>query len=145
MIDSYVFLDTNAIIYALDETSEYHTKTVQTIQKILDAGSLLCSSHHVIEEVIHVSRKLGSLSASVVVDAIGKIPNLILIEPDATIAFAQRYANLSDVLKIEINDALILQLMIDAGIDSLLSYDKKFVSRAEQFKIKSISDLQSWL
>lgn len=141
MIDSYVFLDTNAIIYALDETSEYHTKTVQTIQKILDAGSLLCSSHHVIEEVIHVSRKLGSLSASVVVDAIGKIPNLILIEPDATIAFAQRYANLSDVLKIEINDALILQLMIDAGIDSLLSYDKKFVSKAEQFKIKSISDL----
>lgn len=137
--DAQVFLDANAIIYALDETGDQYSEVVDIIQKLLDEGVTLCTSHHVIEEVLHVARITNGASAAQVIEEISKIPDLVLVEPDAVLAFAKRYATLSDKFNMGINDALLLQLMLDAGITSLFSYDKKFVKRAVAFGIKQVA------
>lgn len=136
MTNSQVFLDANALVYALDETSEQYLDTVTRIQQLLDDGVTLCTSHHVIEEVLHIARKVNGTDASEVVAEISKIPDLVLVEPDAIIEFAERYAVLSKKLHMGINDALLLQLMLDAGISRLFSYDKQFVNRAAKLHIE---------
>lgn len=136
MTSSPVFLDANVLIYALDETSEHYAITVAHIQQLLNDNVTLCTSHHVIEEVLHIARKVSSTEASVIVGEISKIPGLTLVEPDATLAFAERYAALSDELHMGINDALLLQLMLDAGIDQLFSYDKQFLGRAAKVGVE---------
>ena len=137
--DQQVFLDANALIYALDETNERYTSVVNLIQHLLDNGVTLCSSHHVIEEVLHIARKISKSSATEVIQEIAKIPDLVLIEPDAVLIFAERYAVLSDKYNLGINDALLLQLMIDAGIDRLLSYDKQFGLKAASLGIEQVT------
>lgn len=137
--DTQVFLDANAIIYALDETSDQHAEVIGLIQKLLNDGVTLCTSHHVIEEVLHVARRVGGTSTTQVIGEISKIPDLVLVEPDAVLAFAERYAALSDKFHMGVNDALLLQLVIDAGISSLFSYDKQFVKHAVDLGIKQIT------
>jgi predicted nucleic acid-binding protein len=138
MTSSQVFLDANALVYGLDETSDRYNEVVALIQGLLDEGVTLCTSHHVIEEVLHIARKVSNVSAGEVVKEISKMPDLVLVEPDAVLAFAERYAALSDRLHMGINDALLLQLILDAGIPQLLSYDKQFVSRAVGLGIKPV-------
>lgn len=137
---SPTFLDANAIIYALDETSKYNEQAVATIQKLLKDGSELCTSHHVIEEVIYVAVKItnGQTSPRKVITAITKIPGLVLIEPAADIAFAKRYAELCESFGLGVNDALLLQLMLDSGLSQLFSYDKQFTSKAAKMNINSV-------
>ena len=137
--DAQVFLDANAIIYALDETSDQYAVVVSAIQKLLNDGVTLCTSRHIIEEVLHVAHSVSGASASQVVEEISTIPDLVLVEPDAILTFAERYAALCDRLHMRVNDALLLQLMIDAGITSLLSYDKQFVNCAVGLGIKQIA------
>jgi predicted nucleic acid-binding protein len=138
MAKSPVFLDANALVYALDETSDQYGEVVSTVQRLLDEGVTLCTSHHVIEEVLHIARKVSSVAASEVVNELGKIPGLVLVEPDAVLTFAERYAALSDKLHMGVTDALLLQLMLDAGITQLFSYDKQFVNRAADVGIESV-------
>lgn len=138
MTSSQVFLDANALIYVLDETSDQHAEVVAIIQRLLDEGVVLCSSHHVIEEVMHVVRKIGGTHATDVVRAIEGIPGLVLVEPDATITFAERYALLVDKLRMGVNDALLLQLMLDAGVKQLFSYDRQLISRAAGLGIAQV-------
>lgn len=135
-----VFLDANAIIYTLDETSSYFEATVSVVQGVLESGAYLCTSHHVIEEVIFVIVRSteGKITAPQVVAEIAKIPNLVMIEPAAKLDFVQRYAKLSHEHNMGINDALLLQLMIDSGIKSLLTYDKKFAKKANFFGIEQV-------
>jgi predicted nucleic acid-binding protein len=140
MPSSQVFLDANVLVYALDETNDRYDEVVTHIQRLLDEGVTLCTSHHVIEEVIHIIRRISTTTAHEVVKEISKIPDLVLIEPDAVLAFAERYAALCDVQHMGVNDALLLQLMIDAGIDRLFSYDKQFLNRAASLDIKSVVD-----
>jgi predicted nucleic acid-binding protein len=137
MASSPVFLDANVIIYAFDETSVYFTKTVAKIQQLQSLGTILCSSHHVVEEVVHVLNK-AQISSVAAIKKIATIPNLVLIEPDAVLAFAERYAKLIDEFSMGVNDALLLQLMIDADIKYLFSYDKQFVSRAAKLGIQQV-------
>ena len=132
-------MDANALIYALDKTSEQHVAVVAIVQRLLDEDVTLCTSHHVIEEVLHVARKIGGTTASEVVKEIVEVPGLVLIEPDAVLAFAERYAALSDKLHMGVNDALLLQLMLDAGIAQLFSYDKQFMDRAAGLGIESVA------
>jgi|SRR5580700_7648928 predicted nucleic acid-binding protein len=139
MANSQVFLDANVLVYALDETSEQYATVVAFVQRLLDEDVTLCTSHHVIEEVLHIARKIGGTTTSEVVSEIGKIPNLVLIEPDAVLAFAKRYAVLSDKLGMGVNDTLLLQLMLDAGVTRLFSYDKQFVNRASSLGIESVA------
>jgi len=138
--NSPVFLDANALVYALDQTSQPYGVTVEAIQKLLSQDVQLCTSHHVIEEVLHVVRKLvqSSITSTQVVNEIALIPNVVLIEPAADLAFASRYAALSESLSMGINDALLLQLMIDAGINRLFTYDKRFMSKASIMGIESV-------
>lgn len=137
---SPIFLDANVMVYALDETSEPHEETVTLIQQFLDEGVSLCTSHHVIEEVLHIVQKIqqSGVKPSEVVKEIGQIPDLTLIEPSANLSFAERYAALSEQLNMGINDALLLQLMIDAGINRLFSYDRKFVNKAKIVAVHSV-------
>ena len=123
MADKAVFLDANVLIYALDKTSEQYDDVVEAIQKLLSEKAALCTSHHVIEEVLHIVQRIpqNNTSLSKVVEEISGIPDLILIEPSATIDFAKRYADLSQQLNLGVNDALILQLMIDSGITRVFS------------------------
>ena len=76
--------------------------------------------------------------ATEVVGEISKVPGIVLVEPDVTLAFAERYAKLSDSLHRGVNDALLLQLMLDAGIAQLFSYDKQFLDSAAGLGNKSV-------
>lgn len=138
MTRSPVFLDANALVYALDKTSQHHTHAVTLIQKLLAEKITLCTSHHVIEEVLHIARKVSNTAAIKVIKEVKKIPDLVLVEPDASIEFAERYATLLDQHKMGVNDALLLQLMLDADISRLFSYDKQFVNRAANLGIKQV-------
>lgn len=133
-----VFLDANVIIYALDKTSEPHLAVTAQIQ---DDGSTLCTSHHVIEEVLHVVQKLPQtgITPTQVVGEIMKIPDLVLVEPAANIDFANRYASLCERLIMGINDALLLQLMIDSGISRLFSYDTQFSAKVTPLGMESLA------
>jgi predicted nucleic acid-binding protein len=138
MANSAVFLDANVLVYSLDKTSELHGESVEIIQRLLEEKTDLCTSHHVIEEVLHIVQKIPQSGAtlSTVVEEISKIPNLTLIEPAANIDFARRYAALSQKLNAGVNDALILQLMLDSGISRLFSYDKKLLKQAQVLGIE---------
>ena len=133
-----VFLDANVLVYALDETNARYVDVVTHIQRLLDEAVTLCTFHYGIKEVLHIARQIGNTSVSEAVKEIGNIPTLVLIEPDATLAFAERYAVLSDKMSIGVNDALLLQLMLDAGIVRLFSYDKQFISRAASLGIEQV-------
>jgi predicted nucleic acid-binding protein len=134
-----VFLDANVLIYYLDETAEKNIETVRLLQNIIDEQEQVVTSHHVIEEVLFVFSKLQpNVDLGKVVNRIGEIPGIILVEPSPNLAFAERYASLSNNLKMGINDALLLQIMLDAGIASLFSYDKQFVGKANRLGIDKI-------
>lgn len=134
-----VFLDANVLIYYLDETAEKNIEAVKLLQNIIDEQEQVVTSHHVIEEVLFVFSKLQpNVDLGKVVNRIGEIPGLILVEPSPNLVFAERYASLSNNLKMGINDALLLQIMLDAGIASLFSYDKQFVGKANRLGIDKI-------
>ena len=139
MTKSPVFLDANALVYALDETSQQYSHAVALIQKLLAEEVTLCTSHHVIEEVLHIARKVSNTTAIEVIKEVKKIPDLVLVEPDASIEFAERYAALCDQQKMGVNDALLLQIMLDSDVQRLLSYDKQLVDRARKLGIKQIA------
>ena len=138
MTKSPVFVDANALVYVLDETSDYYAHTVALIQKLLGENVTLCTSHHVIEEVLHIAQKVSNTTAAEVIKEVEKIPDLVLVEPDASIEFAERYAVLCDKQKMGVNDALLLQIMLDAGIKQLLTYDKQFADRTTKLGIEQI-------
>ena len=132
-----VLLDANVIIYYLDETAEKNAETVCLLQDLIDEQEQLVTSHHIIEEVLFALSKIQPDADLVkAVHRISEIPGIILAEPSPNLAFAERYAALREKLQIGINDSLILQLMLDAGITTLFSYDKQFVSRAIDLGIK---------
>lgn len=135
-----VLLDANVLIYYLDETAEKNTETVNLLQNLVDEQELLVTSHHVIEEVLFVLSKIYPEADLVkAVHRIGEIPGLILAEPSPNLGFAERYATLRGKLHMGINDALLLQLMLDAGVDRLFSFDKQFVDRATNLGIKQVT------
>jgi predicted nucleic acid-binding protein len=141
MANLVVFLDANVLVYSLDKTSEQHSETVEIIQRLLKEGTVLCTSHHVIEEVLHIVQRIpqSNISLSEVVEEINKIPDLTLIEPATNIEFARRYASLSQKLNAGVNDALILQLMLDSGISRLFSYDKQLLKQAKVLDIEQVT------
>ncbi len=135
-----VLLDANVLIYYLDETSHNHDLTINQLQKLVDDDEQLVTSHHVIEEVLFVLSKVASdAELTKAVSRIAKLPGLILVEPSPSIDFAKRYAVLSKKLNAGVNDALILQLMLDAGIVKLFSYDKKLLKQAHLLHIEQIT------
>jgi len=120
----------------LDETADNHGLTIQRLQKLEDDQEQLVTSHHIVEEVLFVLSKLDPGADLVkVVAKISKLPGLILVEPSPNMGFAGRYSALSQKLKLGVNDALIMQLMIDASITKLFSYDKQFVNQAAKLNI----------
>ncbi|MEK7534842.1 MAG: type II toxin-antitoxin system VapC family toxin [Patescibacteria group bacterium] len=133
-----VLLDANVLVYYLDETSDNHAQTIGLLQKLVDDDEQLVTSHHIIEEVLFV---LSKFSPDIVraVERITKLPGLILVEPSPSIDFALRYATLSQKSNTGVNDSLILQLMLDAGIAKLFSYDKKLLKQAHALHIEQIS------
>ncbi len=134
-----VFLDANILIYYLDETADKNIETVKLLQDLVDDQEQVTTSHHVIEEVLFVFLKIQpDVNLVKVVHRISEIPGIILTEPSPSLAFAERYAMLRDKLKMGINDALLLQLILDAGITKLFSYDKQFVSKATELGIEKV-------
>lgn len=134
-----VLIDVNVLIYYLDETAKNHKLTVACLQKLVDDQEQLVSSHHVIEEVLFVlSRITPGANLARAVERISEIPGIILVEPSPHIEFAKRYAILCEELHMGVNDALLLQLMLDGGIKRLFSYDKRFLKRAAQLNIEQV-------
>jgi predicted nucleic acid-binding protein len=128
-----VLLDANVLIYYLDETADSHVATVDILQELVNDQEQLATSHHIIEEVLFIFD---------VVKKISELPNLILVEPSPSIDFAKRYAELSQKLHAGINDALILQLLLDAGIMKIFSYDKKLLKQAQSLSIEQVNNLK---
>lgn len=141
MIDeNTIFIDANAIIYALDKTNELYEHAVKIIQKLQEKEAIICTSHHVIEEVLHIVQRIPHIDSTLsdTVEEIAKIPNLLLIEPGANLDFAKRFAVLSQNFYLEVNDALILQLILDTNITKLFSYDQKLIKSAAKLNISNI-------
>ncbi len=135
-----VLLDANVLIYYLDETAENHRVTVASLQKLVDDEEQLVSSHHIIEEVLFaLSRITPGANLARAVERISEIPGIILVEPSPHLEFAKRYATLREKLHMGVNDALLLQLMLDAGITQLFSYDKRLMKRATQLNIEQVA------
>jgi len=135
-----ILLDANVLVYYLDETADNHRVVVNTLQKLVNDQGQLVTSHHIIEEVLFIFSKTDSNADLVnVVYRISKLPNLILVEPSPSIDFASRYAKLSTELNAGINDALILQLMLDADIARIFSYDKKLLNQAKKLSIEQVT------
>jgi predicted nucleic acid-binding protein len=135
-----VFLDANVLIYFLDETAGVHDEVVHTLQSLVDEGVDLYTSHHVLEEVLFIISRL-STSKTVLATAvrqIAAIPNLSLVEPLAEFSFAERYVRLYKSSKVGINDTLLLQLVLDAGIGRVFSYDEKLQKQAQSLGIKPV-------
>lgn len=134
-----VLLDANVLIYYLDETANKNTETTRLLQRLVDEQEQLVTSHHIIEEVLFTVLKIYPEADLVkAVHRIGEIPRLILVEPSPHLGFAERYAALRNQQKMGVNDALLLQLMLDADISRLFSYDKQFVNRAASLGIKHV-------
>ena len=135
-----VLLDANVLVYYLDETADQYSGVIQKLQELVEAQEQLITSHHILEEVLFIISKYDSTAdLEKAVQTISVIPELILIEPSPHIDFAKRYAILSKQLNMGLNDALLLQLMLDAGINQLYSYDKKFVNKAKLVGIEKIA------
>jgi predicted nucleic acid-binding protein len=138
-----VLLDANVLIYYLDETADSHVATVDILQELVNDQEQLATSHHIIEEVLFIFSKIvPDISLIDVVKKISELPNLILVEPSPSIDFAKRYAELSQKLHAGINDALILQLLLDAGIMKIFSYDKKLLKQAQSLSIEQVNNLK---
>ena len=137
---SAVFVDANALIYFLDETAEQHAQAVTLLQQLTNEQTDLYTSHHVLEEVLFIVSRLSSDKGmiSVAAQQIAGIPNLNLVEPAADFEFAERYTKLYRSSKVGINDTLLLQLILDAQISRLFSYDQAFLKQASVLKIKSV-------
>ncbi len=134
-----VFLDANTLIYYLDESAEKYLSTINLLQKLVDEQEQIVTSHHVLEEVLFVVSKIQpDIDLIKVVKRIGELPGIILVEPSPHIAFAKRYVTLRSKLHLGINDALLLQLMIDANIPTLFSYDEQLANKAKQLGIERI-------
>lgn len=127
-----VFVDANVLVYFLDETAELHADVVGHLQELVDNQVRLYTSHHVIEEVLFIVYKISRSkdAVDIAVREIAALPNLMLAEPEADFSFVKRYAKRYRSSKVGINDTLLLQLMIDAGISELFSYDEQFLKQA---------------
>ncbi|MEI9914070.1 MAG: type II toxin-antitoxin system VapC family toxin [Candidatus Saccharibacteria bacterium] len=134
-----VLLDANVLVYYLDETADNHAPTIDRLQNLVDDDEQLVTSHHIIEEVLFILSRIDTeLDLTRIVEKISKLPNLILAEPSPSIDFAIRYAQLSKRLKAGVNDSLILQLIIDAGISKIFTFDKKLLKDASQLNIEQV-------
>lgn len=135
-----VFIDANVLIYFLDETAVQHEQVISTLQRLNDTSIGLYTSHHVLEEVLFIVSRLSQDKdiTSVAIAQIANIPNLNLVEPAADFGFALNCVNLYKSSNVGINDTLLLQLMLDAGITCLFSYDEKFLKQADSLAIQGI-------
>jgi predicted nucleic acid-binding protein len=57
-VSSAVFLDAKVLEYPLDSSSELNKITVEIIYGLLNDKVTLCTSHHVIEEVLRITQKI---------------------------------------------------------------------------------------
>jgi len=135
-----VFLDANILIYFLDETAQQHQAVIATLQRLVDDATDLYTSHHVIEEVLFIVGKLSGSKDAVVsaVQTMVALPGLVLIEPDADVEFAIRYARLWQSMNLGVNDALLLQLMVDARIKHAFSYDTALLKQVKVLGISAV-------
>jgi predicted nucleic acid-binding protein len=133
-----VFLDANIFVYYLDRTSNYHAQTMETLQRLIVQKYNLYTSHHVLEEVLHVMSKLvDKADLTKALAEINTIPGLNLVEPETSLEFEKRYLSLYQRSNVGINDCLLLQLMLDSKIDSLSSFDQKFTKLADECSINT--------
>jgi len=137
-----VLLDANIVIYYLDDSSDNYEETLRTLRKLADEQEQLAVSHHIIEEVLHIfSRAMPEANLVDMVAKIAELPNLIFVEPAPSIDFAARYAKLCEQLSTGVNDALILQLMLDADIKMLFSYDKQLIKNASRLGLSEVRSI----
>jgi len=135
-----VLLDANVLVYYLDETSDNHVLTIDLLQELIDDDEQLVTSHHIIEEVLYIFSRIDpGIDLTRIVEKISKLPNLILAEPSPSIDFAMRYSQLSEKLKAGVNDALIMQLVLDAGITKIFTFDKKLQRDAQTLNIEQVT------
>lgn len=135
-----VFLDANVLIYFLDKTAKQHSVTISNLQNLVDKQAQLYTSHHVIEEVLFIVSKLASSKAAVTVaiKQIAELPGLLLVEPATDLQFALRYVELWQKTSLGINDALLLQLIIDGNIGQIFSFDAVLLRQAKKFGIQAV-------
>ena len=131
-----VFLDANVLLHYLDNSSTHHKQVQQQIVLYMEENRTLYTSHHVLEEVLHITASVfGVDSLQQALNDIAAISHIEFIEPAPTIDFAHRYIHLRDSANIGLNDCLLLQLMLDNDIALLYTYDQKLAAAAQTLGI----------
>lgn len=135
-----VFLDANALVYFLDETAELHATTVSLLQNLVNDKAELYTSHHVIEEVLFIVNKLAGEPAAldITVRKISGLPGIELLEPETDLKFESRYIKLVHRAKLGVNDALLIQIMLDAGLRRICSFDTDLLKRTRHLGIQAV-------
>lgn len=137
--DLAVFLDANVLLYYIDASSPHHQSVVETLTSLIEAGTKLHTSHHALEEVLHVTLSVfGTDAVRGALNDISAIPGLLLIEPAPVFEFAERYTTLLATTNVGLNDCLLLQLMLDNNITHLYTYDQKLAAAATALNISCI-------
>lgn len=136
-----VFLDANVLLYYLDTSSPHHLQVLETLTQLIEVGTQLHTSHHTLEEVLHVTLNVfGAANVRGALDDISAIPSLTLIEPAPDFEFAERYTKLLESVNVGLNDCLILQLMLDNDITHLYTYDEKLARATNTLNISNITN-----
>ena len=130
------FLDTNVLVYALDETDEAkHRRAEQLVQRSIEMGSG-CISYQVVQETLNVAiRKLGfsagdarTLFAQVLTPLWKVSPSGVLYERGLTIC--DRYG-------FSFYDSMIVAGAVESGCIRLYSEDLQHGQRIQSLTIEN--------
>jgi predicted nucleic acid-binding protein len=137
-----IFLDANVFVYFFDETSELHDDAVSKLEHLSHTdGAGFYTSHHVVEEVLFAASRFlsGKHEVERLAERLTAMPNVNLVEPLAELAFVERYVALWGKAKCGLNDALLLQIMLDRCISKVFSYDVALLSQAQKLGLEDVS------
>lgn len=141
---SSCFLDTNILIYLIDESSANFLKVKKLILKFEKNNTHLYITHLILAEFIHVFFSLLQLakekniheSLEVALKKIGLMPNISIISPPEDFIFTNSVVKIMEQYKLKSNDAYILSILNEKNIQYLATFDQILAKAAKNLNIK---------
>jgi len=137
------FLDTNVLVYLVDESSSYHLKVKKMISQFEKNNTHLFVSHFILAEFIHVFSNLLQLvkekniygNIEIALKKIGLIPTISIISPSEDFVFTKSVIKIMEQYKLKSNDAYILSILKEKDIPYLATFDQILIKAAKKLNI----------
>ncbi len=141
------FLDTNILVYLVDETSIFHGRVNQLMSEFEKNDTNLCVSHMVVAEFIHIFSNILRLAgekniyAGVIntIRRISLIPTISVISAPENFRFINSTITLMKTYQLRSNDAYILSMLQHYNLLCLFTFDQKMINVAKKLHIKIVS------